>query len=149
MVDVLVYSLWMAALCLCAFVLILFGFATGDLGDNCNDAYSDRCENVFRACATTFVCLTWLALFLAWEMIDISRSFFRMQPDSKKYFTQWMHNVWRNKFLFWSVVAGIVTIFPTLYIPVINHMAFKNTGIGWEWRIIFVEATLFIARVEC
>lgn len=149
MFDMLVYGLWMAALCLCAFLLVLFGFGTGDLGVNCNDAYSERCDNVFRARATTFVCLTWFALFLAWEMIDFRRSFFRMQPGSKKYFTQWMHDVWRNKFLFWSVVAGFVTIFPTLYIPVINHSVFKHTGISWEWGVVFVESMLFFAGVEC
>lgn len=50
-------------------------------------------------------------------MINMHRSFFRMQPESKKYFTQWMHDVWRSPFLFWAVIAGFVTIFPTLYIP--------------------------------
>ena len=149
MVDMLVYGLWMAALCLSAFTLVLFGFGTGDLGENCNDAYSDRCDTVFRARATTFICLTWFALFLAWEMVDMRRSFFRMQPDSKKYFTQWMYDVWRNKFLFWSVVAGFITIFPTLYIPVINHVVFKHTGISWEWGIVFIEAALFFAGAEC
>ena len=41
-----------------------------------------------------------------------------MQPKSKRYFTQWMYDVWRNQFLFWAVIAGFVTIFPTIYIPV-------------------------------
>ncbi|CDM32435.1 Probable transposable element [Penicillium roqueforti FM164] len=36
-------------------------------------------------------------------MVNMRRSFFRMQPKSKKYFTQWMYDVWRNKFLFWSI----------------------------------------------
>merc|ERR1712098_716632 len=39
-------------------------------------------------------------------------------------------------------------IFPTLYIPVINHKAFKHTGISWEWGIVFIEAILFFAGVE-
>lgn len=34
-----------------------------------------------------------------------------MQPDSKKYFTQWMYDVWRNKFLFWAVMAGEPPVF--------------------------------------
>lgn len=89
MVDMLVYGLWIAALCLGAFSLVLFGFGDGDLGENCNDSYSDRCDTVFRARATCFACLTWFALFLAWELVDMRRSFFRMQPGSKKYFTQW------------------------------------------------------------
>ncbi|KAL8810785.1 MAG: hypothetical protein Q9223_002263 [Gallowayella weberi] len=148
MVDMLVYGLWMAALCLASFSLVLFGFGDGSLGSNCNDSYSEECDTVFRARATTFVSLTWFALFLAWEMVNMRRSFFRMQPHSKKYFTQWMYDVWSNQFLFWAVIAGFITIFPTLYIPVINHDVFKHTGITWEWGVVFVEAILFFCGIE-
>ena len=148
MTDMLVYGLWMATLCLAAFSIVMFGFGDGDLGSGCNDTYSEQCDTVFRARATTFVCLTWFALFLAWEMINMRRSFFRMQPGSKRYFTQWMYDVWRNQFLFWAIIAGFVTIFPTLYIPVINHVVFKHTGITWEWGIVVVETILFFAGVE-
>lgn len=148
MVDMLVYGLWMATLCLTSFSVVLFGFGDGGLGSNCNDSYSEECETVFRARATTFVCLTWFALFLAWEMINLRRSFFRMQPRSTKYLTQWMHDVWRNQFLFWAVIAGFVTIFPTLYVPVINRVVFKHEGITWEWGVVFVEAVLFVGGVE-
>lgn len=89
MVDMLVYGLWVAALCLGAFSLVLFGFGDGNLGVGCNDTYSEECDTVFRARATCFACLTWFALFLAWELVDMRRSFFRMQPGSEKYFTQW------------------------------------------------------------
>ncbi|EON66601.1 potassium/sodium efflux P-type ATPase, fungal-type [Coniosporium apollinis CBS 100218] len=148
MLDMLVYGLWTAALCLASFTLVLYGFGDGNLGENCNDAYSEACDTVFRARATCFACLTWFALFLAWEMINMRRSFFRMQPKSKKYFTQWMFDVWRNKFLFWAIIAGFVTIFPTLYIPVINHVVFKHTGISWEWGIVFAETVLFFLGIE-
>ncbi|KAL4815455.1 hypothetical protein BDW67DRAFT_164059 [Aspergillus spinulosporus] len=147
-VDILVYGFWTAALCLSAFSLRMWGFGDGNLASGCNREYSDACELVFRARATTFVCLTWFALFLAWEMVNLRLSFFRMQPDSKKYFTQWMYDVWRNKFLFWSIMAGWITTFPILYIPVLNTVVFKHTGISWEWGIVFVEAVLFFAGVE-
>lgn len=147
-VDILVYGCWTAALCLSAFSLRMWGFGDGNLASGCNREYSDACELVFRARATTFVCLTWFALFLAWEMVNLRLSFFRMQPDSKKYFTQWMYDVWRNKFLFWSIMAGWITTFPILYIPVLNTVVFKHTGISWEWGIVFVEAVLFFAGVE-
>lgn len=88
MIDMLVYGPWMAALCLSSFVVVLFGFGDGNLGSDCNGNYSDVCDTVFRARATTFVCLTWFTLFLAWEMINMRHSFFRMQPGSKRYFTQ-------------------------------------------------------------
>ncbi len=148
MTDMLAYGLWMSALCLSSFTVVMFGFGDGNLGTDCNDRYSAECDLVFRARATTFVCLTWFALFLAWEMVNMRRSFFRMQPKSKRYFTQWMIDVWRNKFLFWAIVAGFVTIFPTLYIPVINHVVFKHTGISWEWGVVLVESVLFFAGVE-
>ncbi|KAK0724312.1 Na(+)/Li(+)-exporting P-type ATPase [Lasiosphaeris hirsuta] len=148
LVDMVVYGLWITALCLASFVLRIYAFGDGSLGENCNDAYSASCDTVFRARATTFACLTWFALFLAWELVDTRRSFFRMQPDSTRYFTQWMTDVWRNQFLFWAIVGGFVTLFPTLYIPVINHAVFKHTGISWEWGIVFVASFLFFAGVE-
>ncbi|KAB8289655.1 hypothetical protein EYC80_010568 [Monilinia laxa] len=148
MIDMLVYGLWMAALCLSAFSLVLFGWGTGDLGSECNDRYSQQCDTVFRARATTFVCLTWFSLFLAWEMINMRRSFFRMQPGSKKYFTQWIHDIWRNQFLFWAIMAGFATVFPTLYIPFINRKIFKHEGISWEWGIVFIESILFFLGIE-
>ena len=146
--DMLVYGLWMAALCLSSFTLVLYAFGDGNLGINCNEQYTTVCDTVFRARATTFVCLTWFALFLAWEVISMRRSFFRMQPHSKRYFTQWMHDVWRNQFLFWAIIAGFITVFPTLYIPVINRQVFKHKGISWEWGIVFIEAGLFVVGVE-
>lgn len=150
-VDILVYGIWTAALCLAAFSIRMWGFGDGNLARGCNKEWSDEitdCELVFRARATTFVCLTWFALFLAWEMVDMRRSFFRMQPKSKKYFTQWMHDVWRNKFLFWSIMAGWITMFPILYIPVLNDVVFKHKPITWEWGIVAVEVVLFFIGVE-
>lgn len=86
--------------------------------------------------------------FLAWEVVDMRRSFFCMTPGSKKYLTQWFHDVWRNQFLFWAIIIGFVTIFPVLYIPVINDVVFKHTGITWEWGIVFIETVIFFGGVE-
>ena len=149
MVDMVVYGLWMAALCLASFVLVLYGFGNGqaDIGQSCNEE-REGCEVVFRARATTFACLTWFALFLAWEMVNMRRSFFRMQPGSKRYLTQWMHDVWRNKFLFWAIMAGFITMFPLIYIPGLNDIVFKHAPISWEWGIVFVEAFLFFLGIE-
>ncbi|OQD62679.1 hypothetical protein PENPOL_c011G03717 [Penicillium polonicum] len=150
-IDIMVYGIWTAALCLSAFSIRMWGFGDGNLARGCNKEWSEEikdCELVFRARATTFVCLTWFALFLAWEMVNLRRSFFRMQPKSKKYFTQWMYDVWRNKFLFWSIMAGWITMFPILYIPVLNDVVFKHKPITWEWGIVAVEAVLFFIGVE-
>lgn len=40
LLDMLVYGLWMAALCLTTFSLVLFAFGTGNLGTGCHDSYS-------------------------------------------------------------------------------------------------------------
>lgn len=142
------YGLWIAALCLASFSIVMFGFGDGNLGTGCNEGYNATCDTVFRARATTFACLTWFSLFLAWQMIDMRRSFFMMQPGSKKYFTQWFHDVWRNKFLFFSIMGGFVTIFPVLYIPVINTVVFRHTGISWEWGVVFIATFLFFLGIE-
>ncbi|PSN58728.1 potassium/sodium eff [Corynespora cassiicola Philippines] len=148
MVDMVVYGLWITTLCLSSFTLVVYGFGDGTLGEGCNTTYSESCESVFRARSTTFACLTWFALFLAWEMIDMRRSFFRMQPGSKRYFTQWIYDIWRNQFLFWAVFAGFGTLFPLIYIPTLNTVVFKHSPISWEWGIVFVAAGLFFAGVE-
>jgi potassium/sodium efflux P-type ATPase len=148
MIDMVVLGGWIAALCLGAFVLVLHGWGDGAIGVGCNESIGDGCGLVFRARATCFACLTWFSLFLAWEVIDMRRSFFRMQPHSDRLWTQWMWDVWRNKFLFFAVVAGFVLIFPLLYIPVINGNVFRHTGISWEWGIVFVNSVLFFGGVE-
>jgi len=148
LVDMVVYGLWIAALCLGAFSLVMFGFGDGKLGASCNESFSPTCEIVFRARATTFACLTWFSLFLAWQMLDMRRSFFAMQPGSNQYLTQWAIDVWRNKFLFFSIIFGFVTIFPVLYIPVINDTVFRHKGISWEWGIVFVATFLFFLGIE-
>lgn len=148
LIDMVVYGLWITALCLSAFSLRVFVWGGGNLGKSCNETYSPDCDTVYKARATTFACLTWFALFLAWEMVDRRRSFFRMQPGSKKYFTQWVYDVWRNQFLFWAIIIGFVTMFPVLYIPVVNDVVFKHKGITWEWGIVFLSAALFFAGVE-
>ncbi|KAF7541104.1 hypothetical protein G7054_g849 [Neopestalotiopsis clavispora] len=148
LVDMVAYGLWMAALCLSSFSLVTYYWGDGIEGTDCNSTYSAQCDTVFRARATCFVSMTWFSLFLAWELINFRRSFFRMQPQSSRYLTQWMHDVWHNKFLFWSVMFGFASVFVILYVPVINHDVFKHTGITWEWAIVIVEAVLFFGGIE-
>ncbi|KAF2768806.1 Na(+)/Li(+)-exporting P-type ATPase [Teratosphaeria nubilosa] len=148
LIDMVFYGFWIAALCLAAFVLVLYGFGEGQIGYRCNESIGDGCGEIFRARATAFATLTWMSVFLAWEVIDMRRSFFCMQPRSQRYLTQWIVDIWRNKFLFTSVMVGFVTIFPLLYIPVINDAVFKHTGITWEWGVVFIISFLFFAGVE-
>ncbi|KAF3481383.1 calcium-transporting ATPase 3 [Arthroderma uncinatum] len=149
MVDMLVYGTWVAALCLGAFTLVIYGFGDGSLGTNCNKMY-EGCELVFRARATTFACLTWFVLFLAWEMVDMRRSFFNMRPASppSPIIPRWCRDIWKNQFLFWANMSGFTIVFPLIYIPVINRKVFRHTGISWEWVIVLVGTILFFAGAE-
>ncbi|OAL68103.1 sodium transport ATPase [Trichophyton rubrum] len=149
MLDMVVYGTWVAALCLGAFTLVIYGFGDGYLGKNCNKVY-DGCELVFRARATTFACLTWFVLFLAWEMVDMRRSFFNMRPSSSSsgIASQWCRDIWQNQFLFWANISGFVIVVPLLYIPIINRKVFRHTGITWEWGIVLVGTVLFFAGAE-
>ncbi|EGX49017.1 hypothetical protein AOL_s00079g238 [Orbilia oligospora ATCC 24927] len=159
-IDMIVYGVWIGALCLSSFTLVLYGFNKNDenpLGFNCNNEYTPQCDAVFRARATCFVCLMWFLLFLAWELVDLRRSFFYLhasdvaageQVKKRKVFTQWAVDIWGNRFLFWAVIVGFFSVFPVLYIPVVNTRVFKHKGITWEWGIAFVAFFLFFAGVE-
>ncbi|KAL2754774.1 hypothetical protein ACRALDRAFT_1051295 [Sodiomyces alcalophilus JCM 7366] len=146
--DMLAYGLWTAVLCMGSFVVVMFGFGDGQFGTNCNRDYSEGCDTAFRARATCFASLTWQSLFLAWEMVNMRRSFFRMVPKTKHPWTQWMRDVWRNQVLFWAVLFGFVTVFPLNYIPVLNRVVFKHTTLTWEWAVVFIAAFLFFAGIE-
>ncbi|KAG0132683.1 hypothetical protein HOY82DRAFT_502144 [Tuber indicum] len=148
LVDMAVYGFWMAALCLASFSLVVFGFGDGNLGHNCNHRIDDGCELVYRARSTTFTCLTWFALFLAWEMVHMRRSFFRLESNPPHIWTMWARHAWRNPFLFWSIMAGFITVFPIIYIPGLNTVVFKHAPISWEWSIVIVEAFLFFLGIE-
>lgn len=52
------------------FAIVVYGSsvvgARGDLGNNCNEGYSDSCENVYRGRATTTATLICVLMFHAW-----------------------------------------------------------------------------------
>lgn len=146
--DIMVYGLWMSACCLSSFIVVVYWFGNGRLGNDCNNNFSEECKLVFRARATTFACLTWFALFLAWEVVHPRRSFFNLRNSGGSIWTRWIRDAWKNRFLFWAIVIGFVTIFPTLYIPVLNHKVFKHDGITWEWGVVVVELVLFFLGAE-
>lgn len=148
LIDLVVYGLWMAVLCLATFTLVEFGWGNGELGINCNSEYSPPCDLVFRARASTFAVMTWFSLLLAWEVVDTRRSFFNMRNDGQWY-NQWFKDTWgKNKFLFLCVVLGFFSVFPITYIPGLNDIVFLHTGISWEWGIIFVCTGLFVGGIE-
>ncbi|SJM81786.1 probable Sodium transport ATPase 2 [Zygosaccharomyces bailii] len=134
-VDMIVYGVVMAASCMGSFTTVLYGKDAGNLARNCNDRYSSACHDVFRARSAAFATMTWCALVLAWEVVDMRRSFFRMHPDTDQPCRQFFRDIFENKFLFWSIVVGFAGAFPVVYIPVINQVVFLHKAIGYEWGI--------------
>lgn len=87
----------------------------------------------------------WIFLLFAWQLVDSRRSFFDGFVSDNK---QWTARIWRNPFLFWSVIIGFVAVFPTLYIPGLNHIVFLHQGIGKEWGIIIGISIFFMGGAE-
>lgn len=152
-VDMVVYGVIMGALTLLTFVIVIYGVGDGkpDLGSDCNRKDSESCHVVFRARAAVFAELTWLILILAWEVKDLRNSMFNLDPlraEQEGVKFPFFRDVWENKFLFWAVVIGAVSVFPAVYIPGLNTDVFKHRGIGWEWGLTFGAVIIFILGAE-
>ena len=150
-IDMVAYGFWMACSCLLCFVVIVYGHGDGDLGHNCNsmDADTDVCGLVFRGRSAAFANMTWCALLLAWECIHPTNSLFYMRQDTDNpWWKQTAIDLWDNQFLFWSIIGGFVTVFPVVYIPVINTKVFLHKGISWEWGVAFGCTGLFLLGAE-
>ena len=153
--DMLVYGLIMGTCTLLTFVIIIYGTGNGtvDLGKDCNREDNETCSVVFRARAAVFAELTWLILISAWEFKHLRNSMFNLNPlrdTSTDRFPSipFFHDIWENKFLFWSVVIGAVSVFPAVYIPGLNKKVFKHQGITWEWALSFGAIFVFVIGVE-
>ena len=147
-VDKMIYGVFMGSLCLLSFVAVIYGAGSGNLGSDCNHGYNTGCESVFRARATVFSVLTFLLLVTAWEVKHFSRSLFNMDRTGHTGPFAVFHTVWYNRFLFWAVVAGFAITFPVVYLPTVNTLVFKHSGISWEWGIVFGCVVIYVALVE-
>ncbi|OAA69777.1 potassium/sodium efflux P-type ATPase [Cordyceps fumosorosea ARSEF 2679] len=146
-VDMVIYGIMMGACTMITFVIIIYGQYGGDLGANCNTAFSDACRPVFRARAAVFAELTWLILISAWEFKSLRRSMFRLNPDDDSYFP-FFKDVYSNRFLFWSVIIGALSVIPVVYIPALNTKFFKHAPISWEWALSIGFTLVFVAGIE-
>ncbi|KAM0791876.1 hypothetical protein ACM66B_004131 [Microbotryomycetes sp. NB124-2] len=147
LVDLVAYGLFGAACNLAVFVIIVWGFGNGDLGRDSNNTFNGSAL-VFRARSASFATMTWICLVLAFEVMDMRRSFFRMKPKTEHPYTQWARDIWANQFLFWSVLAGFVSVFPLIYIPGLNKIVMKHAAISWELALPFIATLVFICLVE-
>ncbi|KAK0717907.1 ATPase, P-type cation-transporter [Lasiosphaeria miniovina] len=145
--DMIVYGVLMGTCTLMTFVIVIYGRYEGQLGEDCNRMYSPSCEPVFRARAAVFAELTWLILISAWEFKSIRRSMFRLSPDDPSRFPLFK-DLYENKFLFWAVTIGALSVFPTVYIPYLNRDVFKHTSISWEWGVVVGMTVVYVLGVE-
>jgi potassium/sodium efflux P-type ATPase len=145
--DMMVYGLLMGTCTLMTFVIVVYGMYGGDLGHDCNRHFSEVCIPVFRARAAVFAELTWLILISAWEFKSIRRSMFRLNPDDESRFPLFK-DLYENKFLFWAVVIGALSVFPTVYIPYLNRDVFKHTSISWEWGVVVGMTVIYVLGIE-
>lgn len=147
--DKMIYGFFMGALCLASFTSVAYGVAgPGRLGEKCNDEFNDSCDVVFRARSTTYATLSFLLLVTAWEAKHFTRSLFAMNPELWTGPWSVFPTVWRNRTLFWAVVAGFAFTFPVIYIPVVNRIVFKHDGITWEWGIVVACVVAYLALLE-
>ncbi|PGH27306.1 potassium/sodium efflux P-type ATPase, fungal-type [Polytolypa hystricis UAMH7299] len=153
--DMMVYGLIMGTCTLLTFVIIVYGVGNGqeDLGIDCNRTDHPTCTVVFRARAAVFAELTWLILISAWEFKHLRNSMFNLDPyrdtsEDRVPSIPFFHDMWENKFLFWSVVIGFVSVFPAVYIPGLNNKVFKHEGITWEWALSFGAIFVFVIGIE-
>ncbi|KAF9199271.1 Na+ ATPase [Haplosporangium sp. Z 27] len=137
--DTFIYGLSMGALSFSAFCIVLFGYNNGNLGSSCNKEYSDACEGVFRARATAYASLTLLILAHAINCRSIRSSGWSLKN---------LKTLRTNKMLWLSQVAGVLLVFPCIYIPGVNHNVFKHTNISYEWGYVVIALVLFILFSE-
>ncbi|KUI68759.1 Calcium-transporting ATPase 3 [Cytospora mali] len=147
LIDMAVYGVLMGACTLATFVIIIYGANGGNLGVDCNRSYSDSCIPVFRARAAVFAELTWLILLSAWEFKHLRRSMFALTPGQAGPL-QFCKDIYENLFLFWAVFIGILSVFLTVNIPVVNTKFFKHAVITWEWGLVVGFTVLFVAGME-
>ncbi|CAK3830465.1 Calcium-transporting ATPase 3 [Lecanosticta acicola] len=158
LIDKCVYGTCMGTLCLASFVLVAYGVGDGNLGSDCNHSYNETCRLPYRARGTAYSILTVLLSVMALEAKHLDRSLFNMYPNEKPaarrgglavFFSSTTATaITRNRFLFWAVLAGLLTPFPVIYIPVVNRVVFRHLPLTWEWGLVGGSLVLFVSAVE-
>ncbi|KAI9596567.1 hypothetical protein BDF19DRAFT_394346 [Syncephalis fuscata] len=137
--DIMYYGVWMGALTLSNFVLVIYGFGDGQLGNDCNHVFSNACELVFKARGTGYATLTLLIL---------AHGFNCRTLRTPQWTPRNIRRLSKSKPLLLSVLLGILLLFPALYIPVINTEVFKHTSLTWEWALVLIALVIFILISE-
>lgn len=147
-IDLIVYGLIMAALCLGTFLICQFAFGDSNFGLDCNAGYNPSCQTVFQSRAATFCVMVNLSLLLAWQLVDGEASFFN-GVEQGHWYSRWWYGTWgRNKSLFLIITIGIALEFPLVFIPGLRDVVFLHTYLDWQWAVVIVATILFFASAE-
>ncbi|KAF7185343.1 Calcium-transporting ATPase 3 [Pseudocercospora fuligena] len=149
-IDKFIYGTCMGSLCLASFCIVAYGVGDGDLGDDCNHNYNSTCDLPYRARGTAYSILTVLLSVMAWEAKHLDLSLFNMYPleAGQRPHLKLFYAITKNKFLLYAVLAGLLTPFPIIYIPVINRVVFRHLPLTWEWGLVFGSIICFVGAVE-
>ncbi|EPX75218.1 P-type ATPase [Schizosaccharomyces octosporus yFS286] len=148
--DMIAYGFFIGVMSLMTWVVIMYAFGTGNLGYDCNSYYHDGCKDVFRARSSVFSVVTFCILIMACEVKNFDNSFFNLNgiPWKEWSFGDCFRKLTENRFLIWAIILAFASVFPTIYIPVINTDVFKHRPIGWEWGVVAVAVILFFIFAE-
>lgn len=137
-IDIIFYGFSIGVICLANFIIVIYGYGTGNLGVDCNGHYNDTCDEVFRARGALFATLTIIVLLHGFTCRDLRKS-------------TWNWNTLRgpqNKYLIWSCLFGFILLIIALYVPGLNTEIFKHKPITWEWGMAFASVLVYIAVAE-
>eukprot|EP00742_Colponemidia_sp_Colp-10_P007726 GILJ01008328.1.p1 GENE.GILJ01008328.1~~GILJ01008328.1.p1 ORF type:complete len:1062 (-),score=157.40 GILJ01008328.1:111-2945(-) len=139
--DIFVAGGIQGALTIAAYAIVLYGtpgataFTSACNEEGASAEIVESCTEVYRARATCFTTLCILILIHAYNCRDARQSVFKSKLTD-------------NRWLFWSFVFGIVTLFPIIYVPWFNVPVFQHKPISWEWGIVIAAAVIFEVLYE-
>lgn len=136
-VDLFAYGFFMGAIALANFAAVMWGYFDGYLGVRCNEDLDDElCGQTGRARGAVFASFLFVLLIHAFVCKHPQQSILRM-------------NLLENKALLWSVLLLAASVFPVVFIPVINDKVFLLFPIKWEWGMVFASMVVFLVVTEC
>ncbi|EPQ29969.1 uncharacterized protein PFL1_02641 [Pseudozyma flocculosa PF-1] len=135
-VDLFAYGIVMAAIALLNFVAVMWGYFDGYLGLDCNSGVdSSACNHTGRARGAVFATFLIVLMVHGFVCKHPTQSIFAM-------------DLLENRVLLWSVVLISLSVFPVIYIPVINDKVFLLLPIKWEWGMVAASTLVFLVVTE-
>ena len=135
-VDLFAYGFFMGAIAIANFAAVMWGYFDGYLGVRCNENLDrDLCGHTGRARGAVFASFLFVLLIHAFVCKHPQQSILRM-------------NLLENKALLWSVLVLAASVFPVVFIPVINDKVFLLFPIKWEWGMVFASMLVFLVVTE-